>query len=94
MKVGTHSVSFSGRAMVSGSDYITILAEGKDDNQITEFDCEIIVGPSWTEIYQCSFQISGGKYSNWDSDEDDWQAAMKYAGLILIGEVFGTTILE
>jgi hypothetical protein len=75
VKVGTHSVSFSGRAIVSGSDYnaLVILAEGKDDNQITQFDCEIIVGPAWTEIYQCSFQISGGKYANCDSDEDDWQ---------------------
>lgn len=75
VKVGTHSVSFSGRAMVAGSDVspLITLAKGKDDDQITEFDCEIIVGPSWTEIYQCSFQISGGKYSNLNSDEDDWQ---------------------
>jgi len=29
--------------------------------------------PSWTEIYQCSFHISGAKYSNLNSDEDDWQ---------------------
>ncbi|HEY7109994.1 MAG TPA: hypothetical protein VH415_11220 [Nitrososphaeraceae archaeon] len=75
VKVGTHSVSFSGRAMLSMSDYnaLVILAEGKNDNRTTQFDCEIIVGPAWTEIYQCSFQISGGKYSNWNSDEDDWQ---------------------
>lgn len=75
VKVGTHFVSFSGRAVLAGSDIspLITLAKGKDDDEITEFDCEVIVGPAWTEIYQCSFQISGGKYSNLNSDEDDWQ---------------------
>src|SRR5262245_30783513 len=75
VKVGSHHVYFSGRANLASTDMSPLigLAKGKDDDDITQFDCEILVGPSWNEVYQCSFHISGGKYSNLNSDEDDWQ---------------------
>jgi len=75
VSVGKHLVTFSGRAQLSSMDNGVVIgqAKAKDDDKVTQFDCEILVRASWNDVKQCSFNISPGKYWNGNSDEDDWQ---------------------
>jgi hypothetical protein len=49
------------------------MAKEKDDEDVTRFDCQLLVGPEWEEIYQCSSHVSIAVYKNFNSDQDDWQ---------------------
>jgi hypothetical protein len=76
IKIGAHCVILSGVAILGGIDWYTVRQLAKENGDLvnTRFDCEIICGPSWQQIDQCSFIISPGKYSNTNSDEDDMQS--------------------
>jgi hypothetical protein len=90
INVGTHCVTFSGKAELKFSDSIVIWNEtlNKDDKQITESECEVVCGPLWDEITQCSFVLSPSRYGNINADEDDrqgWQVNPKSWDPVLNG---------
>ena len=90
INVGTHCVTFSGKAELTFSDQVNIWGQSldKDDDQITQSDCEIVCGPLWNEINQCSFVLSPSEYGNINADEDDrqgWQVIPKSWDAVLDG---------
>ena len=53
---------------------LSTMADQVPDEKKTEYQAEIIVGPEWKVVNQCSFIVAPGSYINTNSDEDDWQA--------------------
>lgn len=90
INVGTHCVTFSGNAGLTMEDRLVVwhLSLNKPDYEITQFDCEIVCGPIWNEVNQCSFVISAAEFGNTNADEDDsqgWQVIPKSWDLVLDG---------
>ena len=75
INIGPHCITFSGVAVLAYPDELILgqLAKKNGDKMYTDFDCEIITGPSWQEINQCCFSIPPRLYENFNSDEDDAQ---------------------
>jgi hypothetical protein len=73
--IGKHLVTFSGFAELKWDDRVGLgsMAGDVDDEEVTSFDGEAIVGPLWEKVNQCSSIITQACYYNTDSDEDDWQ---------------------
>src|SRR5215216_5699149 len=70
--VGDHCVTFSGLTS-SDSNHLADLAGQLPDETSVEYQGEIVVGPTWRVVHQCSFIVAPGWYTNTNSDEDDWQ---------------------
>ena len=49
------------------------MADGVSDETETVYEAEIIVGPTWKVVNQCSFIVAPALYTNSDADEDDMQ---------------------
>ena len=82
IKVGSHFATLSGKAELSMDDRLIVwnLSLNKPDYEITQFDCEIVCGPIWNDVNQCSFVISTAEFDNTNADEDDkqgWQVVPK-----------------
>jgi hypothetical protein len=73
--VGDHCVTFSGNSTLTSSDsnHLADLAGQLPDETSVEYQGEIVVGPTWRVVHQCSFIVAPGWYTNSNSDEDDWQ---------------------
>jgi hypothetical protein len=73
--IGAHLVSFSGRAFLSSDDLNTVenMADNNDDEVMIANEGEIVGGPLWEKVTQCSPILAGSNYYNTDSDSDDWQ---------------------
>jgi hypothetical protein len=73
--VGDHFVTFSGNGQLTSSDshLLKDLAGQLPYTTIVEYQGEIVVGPTWRVVHQCSFIVAPGWYTNTNSDEDDWQ---------------------
>jgi hypothetical protein len=73
--IGSHLVTFSGRAELSPDDQTTVknMADSNGDEIVTTFNGEIVGGPLWEKVTQCSPIVAGSGYLNTNSDEDDWQ---------------------
>ena len=73
--VGDHCVTFSGNGNLTSSDshLLENLAGQLPDTTMVEYQGEIVVGPTWRVVHQCSFIVAPGWYTNINSDEDDWQ---------------------
>jgi hypothetical protein len=73
--IGSHLVTFSGRAFLSSDDLSTVetMADNNDDEVMIANEGEIVGGPLWEKVIQCSVILAGSNYYNSDSDSDDWQ---------------------
>jgi hypothetical protein len=73
--VGDHCVTFSGNGTLTSSDsnHLADLAGQLPDETSVEYQGEIVVGPTWRVVHQCSFIVAPGWYTNSNSDEGDWQ---------------------
>ena len=73
--VGEHCVTFSGNGTLTTGDYQDLmnLASQLPDSTAVKYEGEIVVGPRWRDVHQCSFIVAPGWYVNSNSDEDDWQ---------------------
>ena len=73
--VRDHCVTFSGNGTLtsSDSDHLRNLAGQLPDQTVVEYQGEIVVGPTWRVVHQCSFIVAPGRYYNTNSDQDDWQ---------------------
>ena len=80
--IGSHLVTFSGGASLNEDDRFALknMAMGNTDETFTLFEGEIVGGPLWEKVTQCSPILAGSNYMNTNSDEDDWQAWMIFNG--------------
>jgi hypothetical protein len=75
VEVGQDCVVFSGSATLNNHDRLALwdLAKAADEDVDVTFDVEIIVGPTWRDVKQCSPMIAPRSYQNTNADEDDQQ---------------------